>query len=380
MSARGGTLSAAMRRVEERRAESTIRRCRSCGRQLFGRGSVCRSRRCPEYGPVWAGDQRQKLFRNLETLPGDILLSAVTAPGAGLLPWDTQQCAALGEHRHSGKLGCRVSRVAAREWNESAADRWRRLHRRAYQDAVKRVGKRSVFLVARVWEIQARGVLHVHPVLASGTRTHQASNRRQALGRRLAHGRGAEAVVIASCTDIRSWRPCIAKDEALRGLALTGPCTGPHALVERVRCKVCAPRPANRPCLGIDSDLGKPLGCHRALENRAAHTVQHVDLAGHAVCEREPQDAMLRDDRVSYVRGKPNHCSGSISCSVAPSRARRQFSLSSAACMSAHASTSRISRRGRSLTSTSSVSIWTFAPCPAARVWKWGGPWYQSTS
>jgi hypothetical protein len=40
------------------------------------------------------GDQRQKLFRNLETLPGDILLSAVTAPGAGLLPWDTQQCAA----------------------------------------------------------------------------------------------------------------------------------------------------------------------------------------------------------------------------------------------------------------------------------------------
>ncbi len=169
MSARGVTLDAAVRRVEERRAESAIRRCRSCGRQLFGRGSVCRSRRCPEYGPVWAGDQRQKLFRNLETLPGNILLSAVTAPGAGLLPWDTQQCAALGEHRHSGKLGCRVCKVAAREWNESAADRWRRLHRRAYQDAVKRVGKRSVFLVARVWEMQARGVLHVHPVLAYGT-------------------------------------------------------------------------------------------------------------------------------------------------------------------------------------------------------------------
>jgi integrase len=99
MSVRGATLNVALRRVEERRAESTIRRCRCCGRQLFGRGSVCRSRRCPEYGPIWAGDQRQKLFRNLETLPGDILLSAVTAPGAGLLPWDAQQCAALGEHR-----------------------------------------------------------------------------------------------------------------------------------------------------------------------------------------------------------------------------------------------------------------------------------------
>jgi hypothetical protein len=30
-------------------------------------GKVCRSRRCPEYGPVWAGDQRQKLFRNNPT-------------------------------------------------------------------------------------------------------------------------------------------------------------------------------------------------------------------------------------------------------------------------------------------------------------------------
>jgi len=57
---------------------------------------------------VWAGDQRQKLFRNLEVLPRDILLSAVTAPGAGSLPWDERVCAGLGEHEHSGKLGCRV--------------------------------------------------------------------------------------------------------------------------------------------------------------------------------------------------------------------------------------------------------------------------------
>jgi hypothetical protein len=54
---------------------------------------------------VWAGDQRQKLFRNLEVLPGDILLSAVTAPGADCLPWDERVCAGLGEHKHSGQLG-----------------------------------------------------------------------------------------------------------------------------------------------------------------------------------------------------------------------------------------------------------------------------------
>jgi hypothetical protein len=156
---------------------SVVGRCRSCGRRLYGRGKVCRSRRCPEYGLVWAGDQRQKLFRNLETLRGDILLSAVTAPGADELPWDEQACAALGEHKHSGKLGCRVDRVAARAWNESAAERWRRLHRRASQDATKRMGKGSVWLAARVWEMQARGVLHVHPVLAYGTARQMAGAR-----------------------------------------------------------------------------------------------------------------------------------------------------------------------------------------------------------
>jgi hypothetical protein len=156
---------------------SIVRRCRSCGRRLYGRGEVCRSRRCPEYGPVWAGDQRQKLFRNLETLRGNIVLSAVTAPGAGELPWDERVCAGLGEHKHSGKLGCRVDAAAAGAWNESAAARWRRLHRRAYQDTTKRVGKGSVWLVARVWEMQARGVLHVHPVLAYGTARQMAGAR-----------------------------------------------------------------------------------------------------------------------------------------------------------------------------------------------------------
>ena len=126
-----------------------VRRCRSCGRALFGRGRVCRSRRCPEYGPVWAGDQRQKLFRNLEVLAGEILLSAVTAPGVDQLPWDGGVCAGLAEHEHAGHLGCRVETASAARWNRTAPDRWRRLHRRAYQDAVKRCGPKSVWLVAR---------------------------------------------------------------------------------------------------------------------------------------------------------------------------------------------------------------------------------------
>jgi hypothetical protein len=41
----------------------------------------------------------------------------------------------------------------------------------------ERLGRGSVFLVARVWEIQARGVLHVHPVLAYGTARQMAGAR-----------------------------------------------------------------------------------------------------------------------------------------------------------------------------------------------------------
>lgn len=57
--------------------------------------------------------------------------------------------------------------VAAHDWNRTASDRWRRLHRRAYQ-AVRRHGVRCTLLV-RAFERKRRGVLHVHPVLGVAT-------------------------------------------------------------------------------------------------------------------------------------------------------------------------------------------------------------------
>jgi hypothetical protein len=126
---------------------------------------------------VWAGDQRQKLFRNLEAFGGQVLVSAVTAPGSDVLPWDESVCAALGEHKHGGDLGCRVDASAAAPWNREAADKWRRIHRRAYQEAVAHAGPGSVVLVARVWELQSRGMLHVHPVLGYATAAQMAGAR-----------------------------------------------------------------------------------------------------------------------------------------------------------------------------------------------------------
>ena len=108
------------------------------------------------------------MFENLGAYEGgEVIVLAVTAPGAADLPWDESHCRARGEHVHSGPRGCRVDRLAAHLWNESASDRWRRLHRRTYQ-AVCRHGVRPR-LLARVFERQRRGVLHVHPVLGFRT-------------------------------------------------------------------------------------------------------------------------------------------------------------------------------------------------------------------
>ena len=124
--------------------------------------------RCPGYSGLWAGDQRRKLFENLGAYEGgSVVVLAVTAPGQDVLPWDEGHCRALGPHVHSGTLDCRVDQYAAAAWNLTASTRWRRLHRRVYQ-AVRRHGVRPV-LLARVFEKQRRGALHVHPVLGYKT-------------------------------------------------------------------------------------------------------------------------------------------------------------------------------------------------------------------
>jgi hypothetical protein len=137
----------------------------------------CRRRRCPGYSPLWAGDQRRKLFANLiayaDQVPSGVrsprvLVSAVTAPGVeGGMDWDEAHCQKLGRHRHSGELGCRVRINRSAPWNDDAAARWRDMHRAAYQ-LCRREGLRP-WLLIRAWELQKRGLLHAHPVLAYST-------------------------------------------------------------------------------------------------------------------------------------------------------------------------------------------------------------------
>lgn len=141
-----------------------------------------RARWCPGYSGLWAGDVRVKLFAAVRAY-GDlckvrearVLLLTVTGPGkeAGLV-WDPSVCEDKGPHRHSGLEGCKVAAAPAAAWNERAPTWWTELHRQASQAAHRATGRRPV-LIARPWELQRRGILHVHPLLGYSTPAERAA-------------------------------------------------------------------------------------------------------------------------------------------------------------------------------------------------------------
>jgi hypothetical protein len=98
-----------------------------------------------------------------------VRLLTVTAPGqdAGLT-WDEDHCRHLGPHRHSGTRGCKVAAAPAAAWNRLAPTWWRALHNDAAIATERRTGHRPRLLL-RPWELQKRGMLHVHPVVGSST-------------------------------------------------------------------------------------------------------------------------------------------------------------------------------------------------------------------
>ena len=163
--------------------DSEYKRCADCGRSIPSWQHRHRARDCPGYSELWAGDVRVKIFAALraysdqvaDTVTAQVRLLTVTAPGqeAGLY-WDESKCAHLGPHRHSGPLGCRVQDAPALAWNDRAPEWWRSLHHEASQATLRRVGRRPRLLL-RPWELQQRGMLHVHPVVGSSSASERAA-------------------------------------------------------------------------------------------------------------------------------------------------------------------------------------------------------------
>jgi hypothetical protein len=138
-------------------------RC-SCGRPIPLEVRRCSSRTCPEFAPTWARDTRRRLLENLRLVKLSVMFS-VTAPGADLYPFDPRFCAHSPGEKCSGRIGCRVDPATAEAFNRKAGKWWSELHRAAKTRADRSTGRKGK-LAARVWEKQARGLAHLHGVLA----------------------------------------------------------------------------------------------------------------------------------------------------------------------------------------------------------------------
>ena len=105
------------------------------------------------------------MFANFIEAGPMVALSAVTPPGKDELPYDESYCARLGPHVHGKRYGCQIDKEALWAWAQSQSRRWKGLHNAA-RNATIRKGGRCLPLLTRVWEPQARGAAHVHPVFA----------------------------------------------------------------------------------------------------------------------------------------------------------------------------------------------------------------------
>jgi len=166
-------LLARTRQDAERRALG-YERCEHCLHWRPPWVARCRRRRCSAYAPIWAKDTMRKLRENLRGYGGLVCMTTVTAPGeeVGLI-WDRARCSHPADERCSGRKGCRVIQSAADIWNRDSRKGWRELNRIAKQHADRRLKllghtKRGGFL-AYSWEMQKRGVWHLHVVLGMQT-------------------------------------------------------------------------------------------------------------------------------------------------------------------------------------------------------------------
>lgn len=172
---RWSELTPAERRVDAAALELRgYRRCEECGQLVPLRVSRCRRRTCPGYGATWARDTMRKIRENLRAYEGLVCMCTLTAPGqdAGLV-WDRRACSHSPDVSCSGPRGCRVLPAAAEAWNDLSRSWWRELNRVAKlraDRAVKRLGHACKGgLLMYEWELQSRGVWHLHFVIGMET-------------------------------------------------------------------------------------------------------------------------------------------------------------------------------------------------------------------
>lgn len=141
--------------------EANIIRCRAG----YGMGP-CGKRRCRICAIRRRKDWRWVFQQNLGSL-GDshVLMTSVTAPGADVLPFDKGLCKVKGIHVCSGKIGCVADHAKVLSWRSDLESRWSKLTDAARIRTKRAVGGSGALMIAGAWELQQRGVPHVHIVV-----------------------------------------------------------------------------------------------------------------------------------------------------------------------------------------------------------------------
>ena len=159
---------------DEQLADRGLQRCDYCDALYPAVLSRHRSRLCPGYSKMWARDMMRKIRVNLRGYGGLTCAIALTAPGedAGLV-WDRTRCRHPKGERCGGPKGCVVVEGAAAIWNAGSRRWWRELNRICKQRAdrvIRRLGaKGRGGILMYEWELQKRGVWHLHLILGMQT-------------------------------------------------------------------------------------------------------------------------------------------------------------------------------------------------------------------
>lgn len=147
-------------------ANHTSRRCKAG----YGMGP-CGKRSCAICAVRRRKDWRWVFQQNLASLGDEeVYMMTVTAPGEEVLPWDTEKCKVKGDHVHSGKWGCEVDYESVWIWRQTLESRWSKLTDAARIRTKRAVGGTGALMLAGAWELQKRGVPHVHVVVPANIR------------------------------------------------------------------------------------------------------------------------------------------------------------------------------------------------------------------
>jgi hypothetical protein len=116
----------------------------------------------------------RKIRENLRAYGGLAAMCTLTAPGVETgLAWDRASCTHGPDERCGKAYGCKVLPAVAELWNDRSRVWWSQLNRVCKQRADRAVARlgfdRKGGVLLYEWELQARGVWHLHFVVGMET-------------------------------------------------------------------------------------------------------------------------------------------------------------------------------------------------------------------